>query len=169
MQPRGRSKPRFEAYITRVRTIDKPYEYTDIVRRVRASPGHSVNVTARMLGRGCVSLAEMPQTIAHGTKAHLVSMIAKEGLIPGGKRGGRNEVYLAELDPLTIDSQSELPGFRSGSEVLVLVNGRLAAERHNFTNSSTGTFLTEETIWPIFIQASIDIRTRQAFYWNDWQ
>ena len=50
----------------------------------------------------------------------------------------------------------------------MLINGKFAAERHDFTKSSTGAFLTEETIEPSLIQAIVNIRTRQAIYWNDW-
>ena len=89
--------------------------------------------------------------------------------MPGGKRGGRNEVYFAELDPMMVSPDDELPGFRNGSEVLVLVNGYTAASRHEFTRSSTGAYLTDETVGSSLIQAIVDIRTKQALYWNDWR
>ena len=102
---------------------------TYILNRVRASQGHSVRITAEMLGRQNITAEQMPTTLAHGTKAALVNQILREGLIPGGRKSARNEVYLAALDPLDVKPNAELPGFRSGSEVLVLINGKEAAKR----------------------------------------
>ena len=66
--------------------------------------------------------------------------------MPRRKQGGRNDVYFAELGPMTISPDAELPGFRNGSEVLVLVNDYEAARRHVFTKSSTGAYLTDGTV-----------------------
>ena len=155
MQPRGRDKARFEAYYSTVRSAGRGNETTDVVQRIRASQGHSVNITAKMLGRGRVNPAEMPRTIAHGTKARLASSIVDKGLLPGGNKGGRNEVYFAELDPMQVTPNDGLPGFRHGSDAIVLVNGPKAAEQYVFTRSSTGpTSRRAQFIRPLFRRSS---------------
>ena len=169
MQPRGRDKARFEAYYSTVHSAQHGNETTEVVQRIRASQGHSVNITAEMLGRGRALPAEMPQTMAHGKNARLANSIADQGLMPGGYKGGRNEVYFAELDPMQVTPNDGLPGFRSGSDAIVLVSGPKAAERCVFTRSSTGAYLTENTVHPSLIQAIIDINTREALYWGDWR
>ena len=63
-------------------------------------------------------------------------------------------MYLAELDPLNIHPKAELRGFRSASEVLVFINGRLAAERYRRSKSSTGAFLSADALELGLIQAT---------------
>ena len=72
------------------------------------------------------------------------------------------------MNPLDINPKAELPGFRSGSEVLALVNGRFAAKYHEISKSSTGAYLTSDTLEPRLIQAVINIKTRESLYWGDW-
>ena len=64
---------------------------------------------------------------------------------------------------------SELPGFRAGSNVLILVNGKTAAERHLFSKSSQGAYLTQDVIEPDLFQAVVDIKSRDAIFWGDWR
>ena len=90
-------------------------------------------------------------------------------MLPGGRRGGRNEVYFAEIDPTTITPRHRLPGFREGSDVIVLIDGYKAAELHAFTRSSTGAYLTEEVIEAELFQVIVDIGNREVIYWNDWE
>ena len=52
IQPRGRDKARFEAYYVTMHLAQHGGEQTQVVQRIRASQGHSVNITASMLGRG---------------------------------------------------------------------------------------------------------------------
>ena len=77
-------------------------------------------------------------------------------------------MHSADLNPFDINPMAELPGFRSGSEVLVLINGRFAAKYHEISKSSTGAYLTSDTLEPRLIQAVINIKTRESLYWGDW-
>lgn len=98
-------------------------------RRIRASQGHSIDVTLALEAR------EPPAVLFHGTASRFLASIGRHGLI----RGRRHHVHLS------IDRETaERVGRRHGRPVVLAVAaGRMHAAGHVFHCSDNGVWLTE--------------------------
>ena len=106
-----------------------PWEYCR-----EAIQGHSqTGITQRTMGRRAIQLkdANVPTVLAHGTQARNLTYIVKDGLIPGGPRGTRNENHVTSILDTGIlkragkpetegyKLQKEIPGFRTGCDTVI--------------------------------------------------
>lgn len=117
----------------------KRFAFNNDGTMIRASQGHSIEVDLNLL------VATPPQVLYHGTAAHTVEAVLKEGL----KKRNRHHVHLsAQRDTATS------VGARHGKPILLEIDTvAMQAAGHVFYLSANGVWLADE-VPPAFIKKS---------------
>ncbi len=116
----------------------KRFAFNEDKTMIRASQGHSVEVDLQL------PIAIPPDVLYHGTAAHLLAVVLKDGL----KRQKRHHVHLS-VQPATAISV----GGRHGKPVLLKIDAQaMHAGGYIFYLSANGVWLADE-VPAIFIKA----------------
>ncbi len=105
--------------------------------------------------------SEVPALLAHGTQWRFLDSIKRVGLKPGGLSSQRRHIHLIDAD---IESTKIKSGFREGSEVVLFIAGKEAADAGiQFYVSANNVYLTSDVIPPLFFRGTRDLSTGSEY------
>ena len=138
---------------------------------VRAISGHSIaGITPEAVGAKPLSISDAPDSMVHGTRIGYLSSIIRDGILAGGRTGQRNDVHMSNMDPLFFPDKvrtKELPGFRSTSEMLVLVSQRELLHLQILYETRAGAFVFSGNVPGSAIQCAVRLPERTVSFWGE--